>query len=1029
MDKSLFQYIWKHSKRDQIILLIVTVVTFPLLYLTLEIPKRIINDAIGGTGEPIDVLGVSLTQVQFLMLLCMGFLGAVLVNGLVKMRLNTMKGVLAERLLRRLRYQLVHRLSRYPKPYFRTTSQGELVSMVTSEAEPMGGLMGDLISQPVFQAGQMATILFFLFLQSFWFGLASIALIPLQAWLIPKLQRQINLLNKDRIQEVRKLSSDIGETAAGVSDLRTNGGLRLRMSMFSDRLGTLFGIRFQIYQKKYFMKFLNNFINQLTPFFFYSVGGYLAIRGEITVGALVAALSAYKDLSSPWKELLAYYNTTQDMATRWVVMTEKFSSSGLVDDALLDGAAESVPRLNGEIELKDVTVEDEDGQAILEDISMKLPAGGRVAIKVNSETAALALADVLTREVLPRRGTVTVAGQDLNELHQDVIASRIGYAHSKPYIFRGSLGENLMMPFKHMPLINGHMPRELEDWRVEAERAGNSLDPYAADWLDPKVAGFETPGEIHDWWFKLVQAMGIDDFMIRRALRSRIDVEAQEELTEAVVKLRPEIERRLKEAGLDKFIWRYNPDEYNPVSPLGSNLLFALPRRPLPQGELSRAVGFVGLLERFGILEEMANISASVVSGLVDAFGVDAMHHPLFRKLNLDEQLYLKLVDIVQARRRVGDDGIPREDLALLTTVPFAFSAEQIGTSFTQEFKDKVLELRKNHAAEMVAELDGLFQPLCPETYFPIMTLMGNAIYGRISEIAGAREEEIEQIVATVLQENGLSRQVAQSIFSLETTQGGENLPAVFRERMAFSRAGIKRPDVLILSNALASHDSDQRKLMRDRVSDLMPETTKIFIENDILDPDSYDLYVEIVDGRIAGTQTADLPVEDAARSDLTKKMKILGENKLLGTLDLRQQKILAYSSKWMEVKAGETIFTAGAPADAAYICVTGKAGLYFNNSPDSPEVTEVVPGRLIGDLAVIKQDTRLFTLKTKEDSVFLRLGGEELLSVIEGDGIVASNFLRVVADHLTEAADRVRQLRELAEAGGVDLTEFEAQR
>ena len=72
------------------------------------------------------------------------------------------------------------------------------------------------------------------------------------------------------------------------------------------------------------MKFLNNFITQLTPFFFYSVGGYLAIRGDITVGALVAALAAYKDLSSPWKELLTYYNQVQDMSLRWDIVTERF---------------------------------------------------------------------------------------------------------------------------------------------------------------------------------------------------------------------------------------------------------------------------------------------------------------------------------------------------------------------------------------------------------------------------------------------------------------------------------------------------------------------------------------------------------------------------------------------------------------------------------------------------------------------------------------------------------------------------------
>ena len=154
--------------------------------------------------------------------------------------------------------------------------------MITSEAEPMGGLMGDAVAQPAFQFGQMMTILIFLFAQSIWFGLASVALIPLQAWLIPRLQRQINLLNKDRIQEIRAFSSEIGETAAGISDLRANGGWRYRLAQFTDRLGRLFDIRFQIYQKKFFMKFLNNMIGHLTPFFFYSVGGYLAIQGDIS---------------------------------------------------------------------------------------------------------------------------------------------------------------------------------------------------------------------------------------------------------------------------------------------------------------------------------------------------------------------------------------------------------------------------------------------------------------------------------------------------------------------------------------------------------------------------------------------------------------------------------------------------------------------------------------------------------------------------------------------------------------------------
>ena len=891
----------------------------------------------------------------------------------------------------------------------------------------MGGLMGDMLSQPVFQAGQMITILAFLFAQSIWFGLASVALIPLQAWIIPKLQRQINLLNKARIQEVRKLAADIGETAAGVSDIRINGGLRYRMALFSNRLGNLFGIRFEIFQKKFFMKFLNNFINQLTPFFFYSVGGYLAINGEITVGALVAALAAYKDLSSPWKALLAYYNQTQDMALRWEVVTERFAPKTLVEDALFDGKPETIPSLVGEIEMKDVTVMDEDGQCVLEDLNLTIPKGARVAIQAKSEAAALAFADLLTREVIPQRGNIRMAGHNLNELHQDVVANRIGYAHSKPHIFQGTLGDNLLMPFKHQPKLDTKLSADAQNWQEESARAGNSTDPFDTDWVVPKLAGFQTPEQIREWWFELVVAMGSDDFMVRRALRSHLNPNTQQELAAAIVKLRPEIAKRLTAAGVDDIIHIYHPDKFNPVSPMGSNLLYAMPTRMLTQESLSREVNFVKMLRGEKIVTEVAQISASLIEGLTATFGTDGTGHPLFRRMNMNEDLYYRLGAITAKRREVGDAGLPSEDFALMLTVPFAFSAEQIGPAFSEDFKERVLQIRKKNAAHMVTQLDGLFATLDPGRYIPVMSVLGNAIFGRISGMAGAREKLIEDTIVDVITEHGLRRLVAQSIYDVVTTQGGENLPAVFRERMAFSRASIKKPDILILGSALASHDAEARAQMRDRISDLMPETTKIFIENHFNNPDNYDVFVEIVDGRIDGNIRQDAPQDADARQDLNNKLKAIAQVEMFSGLDRKQQRLLAFSAQWYSAKAGQAIFVAGQEADAAYLCVKGLAGLYWPvDDSESILISEIAPGRLIGDLAVIQKNPRLLNLAAIEDCVFLRIGAEEFLSVIENDAMVATDLLRAVAGNLSIAAESLRSIRSFATEQGVDFTDFD---
>ena len=61
MERSLFRYIIHHTWRDQILLLVVTAVSFPLIYINLEIPKRIVNNAIGGKNIPATFLGFDVT--------------------------------------------------------------------------------------------------------------------------------------------------------------------------------------------------------------------------------------------------------------------------------------------------------------------------------------------------------------------------------------------------------------------------------------------------------------------------------------------------------------------------------------------------------------------------------------------------------------------------------------------------------------------------------------------------------------------------------------------------------------------------------------------------------------------------------------------------------------------------------------------------------------------------------------------------------------------------------------------------------
>ena len=184
------------------------------------------------------------------MLLCGIFLALVLINGGFKYYINTLKGQLGERMLRRFRYALYQRLLRFPTIYFQKTSSAQIIPMITAECEQLGGFIGDAFVQPVFQGGQLLTIIFFMFMQDPILGIAAVALYPVQGYVIPKLQAKVNQLNKRRVRTVRQVADRVQESAAGIVEIHANDTVKLQLTDFAHVLGVIYDIRFEVYRAK-----------------------------------------------------------------------------------------------------------------------------------------------------------------------------------------------------------------------------------------------------------------------------------------------------------------------------------------------------------------------------------------------------------------------------------------------------------------------------------------------------------------------------------------------------------------------------------------------------------------------------------------------------------------------------------------------------------------------------------------------------------------------------------------------------------
>ena len=305
MPKSVLAFVLKFTGRKQIFLGLGAALTIPITYAGLELPKQIINKALSIE----DVLSTSSNsneaQVALLLYLCGLYLVVLILGGLLKFLLNFYKGKLSETLIRRLRLYILKKRTIDPLEADKT----RLVPVIVQEVEPVCGFSGDSFIVPLLQGGTAVTIIIFMLVQDIALGAAAIALLPVQLVVIPRFQKRINKLVHQRVGVVRSLSSVLQNNAHEERNQIRRQAIEL--------ISQLQEMRFKLFRVKYLSKAINNFIMNLTPFFFYTIGGYLVIEGNLSIGALVASLASYKDLAPAIRELFAYYQSYQDARVRY----------------------------------------------------------------------------------------------------------------------------------------------------------------------------------------------------------------------------------------------------------------------------------------------------------------------------------------------------------------------------------------------------------------------------------------------------------------------------------------------------------------------------------------------------------------------------------------------------------------------------------------------------------------------------------------------------------------------------------------
>ena len=862
MEPSIFRYIMRYSAPQQVYLLCVILAYYPFLYLSLDLPKLIVNRAIEDpVGPPFTapVFGYEfqfdMDQISFLLALCFGYLFFVFCNGGFKYYINVYKGRMGERLLRRLRYQLYNRILRFPLQRFRKVSQGELIPIITAEVEPLGGFIGTAFADPLFFGGQLFIILTFIMIQDPMLGMASIALYPVQMYFIPKLQRKVNQLGKQRVQHVRRLSEHIGESVAGVVEVHANDTSNLELSRFAERLGRIYDIRYEIYRRKFFIKFLNNFIDKLTPFFFFSIGGYLVIEGDLTFGALVAVLAAYKELAAPWKELLAWYQQKEDVRIKYEQVIEQFDPDGMLPTDLQQAGEDPPDDLQGELVANNVAFADEDGARLVDGASFKVDLRQHTAIVGAGASGKQEFAMLLARLMEPTRGRIAVGESDISELPEAVTGRRMAYVGPQAYLYNGSIGDNLVYGLKHRPMRERPDGERPDHELAEAIRAGNTAFDYHADWVDYAAAGVDGPDGLQQRIIEVLHLAEFERDVYQIGLRGVIDPTRRPEVAERILSARQAFSDRLQsDSSLTVLVERFDIDSYNRNASLGENLLFGIPVDDrLAMDALSENAYVRDVLGRLGLIDELTSMGRQIAATMVEIFADLPPDHEFFEQYSFiaadDLEEFEQLVD----RSRHGLENLPEEERRRLMALSFRLIKERHRLGLIDDdLEARILEARRSFRDGLPDDLTGAVSFFDTDAYCPAASLQDNIIFGKIAYGHAHADSRVGGLMQELIEEMQLTRTVVDVGLDFPAGVGGARLTNLQRQKLAIARALLKRSDLTIVNEATEALDvQTQERVIANVLSDCAGRGV-IWVMNRVAAARHFDHVMVMQDGRIA---------------------------------------------------------------------------------------------------------------------------------------------------------------------------------
>lgn len=339
-----------------------------------------------------------------------------------------------------LRNAIHHRLAELSFAYHDRSESGQLLSRAVQDVERIRFLTGRAILRLVEGVVLFLGTAVALVLMNPLLALLSLAAMPLLAWRALHFGRQMRPLSLAIQQQLGVLTTRLEQNLRGARVVKAFAQERAEIERFERENQTWFDLSaFAVRLRAVNVPMLDLIANIGTVFIIW-YGGLLVIRGQLTLGELVAFSTYLGQLVMPVRRIGMIVPAVAMAASAGERVFDILDAPSPVQDA--DDAV-PMPPINGAVRFEHVHFSYSERHSVLEDVTFEAQPGQVIALLGPTGSGKSSVLNLIPRFYDPTRGRVLIDGIDVRTVTLNSLRDQIGIVLQETTLFAVTVQENI----------------------------------------------------------------------------------------------------------------------------------------------------------------------------------------------------------------------------------------------------------------------------------------------------------------------------------------------------------------------------------------------------------------------------------------------------------------------------------------------------------------------------------------------------------------------------------------------------------